>query len=140
VDGRGVPLSVVVTGANCHDVTQVGMLLESLVVTKPEVTPDYLHHLCADKGYDSAKAREYMIELLYTPNVKSRGEEIREKVLIPGYRARRWVVEACNSWLNRFRKLLVRYEKTHTSYLALLHLACAIIAYRKITKTIVIYG
>jgi putative transposase len=66
-----------------------------------------------------------------------RGEEIEAKKTIPGYRARRWVVEVCHSWFNRFRKLLVRYEKTHSSHLALLHLAAAIICWRKVG---VIYG
>ena len=55
----------------------------------------------------------------------------------PRYRARRWVVERTHSWLNRFRKLLVRYEKTAVGYEALLELACALIAFRKV---IIIYG
>ncbi|NLH11354.1 MAG: transposase, partial [Holophagae bacterium] len=40
-------------------------------------------------------------------------------------------------WFNRFRKLLVRFEKLHDSYLALVHLAAAIIAFRKVAP---IYG
>jgi transposase len=47
-------------------------------------------------------------------------------------KARRWVVEVCHSWFNRFRKLLVRYEKLERSFLALNHLAAAIIAFRKV--------
>jgi hypothetical protein len=53
------------------------------------------------------------------------------------------VVEVSHSWLNRFRKLLVRFEKTHRSYLALLMLGCAIIAFRKAGipgKANIIYG
>ena len=46
-------------------------------------------------------------------------------------KARRWVVEASHSWMNRFRKLLVRFEKLSSSYLGLLMLACAFIAFRK---------
>jgi transposase len=45
---------------------------------------------------------------------------------------RRWVVEAAHSWYNRFRKLLVRFEKFTESYEALLHLASAIICWRKV--------
>ena len=71
------------------------------------------------------------------PHVKQRGEEIQEKKPIPGYKARRWVVEVSHSWFNRFRKLLVRYEKRAETYMALLHMAAAIIAFR---KTGVIYG
>jgi putative transposase len=61
------------------------------------------------------------------PHVKERGEEIKAKKEIPGYRSRRWVVELTHLWMNRFRKLMVRYEKRTYSYEALIHLACAII-------------
>ena len=69
--------------------------------------------------------------------MKQRGEEIREKRTNPDFKARRWVVEVCHSWFNRFRKLLVRYEKLTETYMALLHMAAAIIAFR---KTGIIYG
>ena len=56
-------------------------------------------------------------------------------------KARRWVVEACHGWFNRFRKLLVRYEKLEHTFLALNHLAAAIIAFRKIHLPVnIIYG
>ena len=48
------------------------------------------------------------------------------------YSARRWVAERTNSWHNRFRKLLVRYEKKSENYLALISLACCFIVYRRI--------
>ena len=50
----------------------------------------------------------------------------------PAYKARRWVVEVTYSWMNRFRKLLVGFEKTDAAYLGLIKLACAFIAFRKI--------
>jgi putative transposase len=55
----------------------------------------------------------------------------------PGYKARRRVVERTHSWLNRFRKLLVTFEKTEASFVELLTLAAALICWR---QTIVIYG
>ena len=59
----------------------------------------------------------------------------------PKKKARRWVVEACHSWFKRFRTLLVRYEKLERSFVALNHLAAAIIAFRKVPLTInIIYG
>jgi len=45
---------------------------------------------------------------------------------------RRWVVERTNSWHNRFRKLLVRYEKKLENYFALVCLGCCILIYRRI--------
>ena len=55
----------------------------------------------------------------------------------PGWKARRWVVERTHSWLNRYRKLLVSFEKTAASYVALLSLAAALICWRQTTS---IYG
>jgi transposase len=59
-------------------------------------------------------------------------EEMQEKERNVNFKARRRVVEVCHSWLNRFRKLMVRYEKKEGNYLALLHFACAIIVWRQI--------
>jgi hypothetical protein len=39
-----------------------------------------------------------------------------------------WVVEVCHSWLNRFRKLLVGYEKKAANYLGLLHSLLALLS------------
>jgi putative transposase len=66
----------------------------------------------------------------FTAHIKARGEEASEKATIPGYRARRWVVERTHSWMNRFRRLLIRWEKKTRNYEAFLHLACAFISYR----------
>ena len=74
--------------------------------------------------------RELVEQWGYTAHLRSRGEESGEKALIPGYRARRWVVERTHSWLNRFRGLLLRWEKNVGNYLGLLHLACAWITFR----------
>jgi len=134
VDARGVPLSLVVTGANRHDVTQLELVLEEIIIERPQ---DIEQHLCADKGYDGQDALKIIVSKGYTPHVRTRGEEIQEKKANPTWKARRWVVEVSHSWFNRFRKILVRYEKLTDTYMALLHMAAAIIAYRKVG---VIYG
>jgi transposase len=123
-----------VTGANRHDVSQLELVLEEIIIERP---PDTEQHLCADKGYDGEPALQVIVSNRYIPHVKHRGEEIQAKRNIPGWKARRWVVEVSHSWFNRFRKILVRYEKLSDTYLALLHMAAAIIAYRKVG---VIYG
>jgi hypothetical protein len=48
----------------------------------------------------------------------------------------RWAVEVAHSWFNRFRKLLMRYEKLERGFLALHHLATAIIVLRKVPMKI----
>lgn len=67
----------------------------------------------------------------YTPHIRARGEEIKLKAQNPGWRARRWVVEACHSWLNRNRALLIRWSKKDQNHLALLQLASGLIALKK---------
>jgi transposase len=94
-------------------------------------------HLCADKGYAGKPVETVMKKRQYVPHVRQRGEEARAKKRNPRYRARRWVVERTHSWLNRFRKLLVRYEKSAASYERLLELACVLIVFR---QAIIIYG
>lgn len=98
-------------------------------------------HLCADAGYIGAPALQIIEDHRYIPHVKSRKQEAREKRHDPGKKPRRWIVEVAHSWFNRFRKLLVRYEKLERSFLALNHLAAAIIAFRKVPLTVnIIYG
>jgi putative transposase len=67
----------------------------------------------------------------YTPHVRARGEEIKLKARTPGWRARRWVVEATHAWLNRNRGILTRWCKKDENHLALLQLACGLIAFKK---------
>jgi len=141
VDGRGVPLSIIVTGANRHDVSQLVAVLDAIVVTRPAPPDRRSKHLCADAGYTGAAALRTIEEHGYIPHVRGRGEEAAAKRRHPNQRARRWVVEVAHSWFNRFRKLLVRYEKLERSFLGLNHLAAAIIAFRKTPLAInIIYG
>ena len=128
VDGRGVPLSIVVTGANRHDVTQLRAVLENIVVKRPESE----QHLCADKGYQGKPAHLIILSEDYVPHVKQLNEEVQEKIDNPNYKPRRWVVEVSHSWFNRFRKILVRFEKLNERYEALLFMAASIIALRKV--------
>ncbi len=78
-----------------------------------------------DKGYDYADTRALVKRWDYTLHIKSRGDEAKALRSNPRFRARRWVVERTHSWLNRFRRLLVRWEKKSKNYEAMLHIACA---------------
>ena len=141
MDGRGVPLSIIVTGANRHDVSQLAAVLDAVVIQRPEPPERRNKHLCAEAGYTGAPALRIIEEQGYIPHVRGRGEEAAEKKRHPTKRARRWMVEVAHSGFNRFRKLLVRYEKLERSFLGLNPLAAAIIAFRKVPLAInVIYG
>ncbi|WP_145292098.1 transposase [Pirellulimonas nuda] len=85
--------------------------------------------MCLDKGYDSRPLRARLQRRHYTLHLKSRGQEQREK-RTRGKRARRLVVQRVASWLNRYRRILVRWEKKVENYQSLLHLVFAHILWR----------
>jgi putative transposase len=126
-----------VSGAQRHDVKLLEPTLDHIVVKRPEGKKAPKQHLCADKAYAGEPAQEAIESRKYIPHVRQRGEEVKAKKRNPRYKARRWVVERTLSWLNRFRKLLVRLEKKTSSHEALLELACAFIVFRRV---IIIYG
>ena len=75
VDGRGVPLSMVVTGANRHDVSQLQAVLEGLMIRKPNPPVRRHKHLCADAAYTGEPAMKLILAHGYIPHVKGRGQE-----------------------------------------------------------------
>ena len=102
-----------------------GATLLSQPILGPEPTAERPTHFCADKGYDYADVWEFSGLWGFTPHIKARGAEAAEKAAIPGDRARRWVVERTHSRMNRFRRLLIRWEKKAENYEAMSLLACA---------------
>ena len=83
-----------------------------------------------DKGNIYDKVRDLVAHFGFTSHIRSRGEEARQLKREAGERARRLVVERVHSWMNWFRRLLVRWKKRAQTYLAFLHLACSIITWR----------
>jgi len=72
--------------------------------------------------------RQTVEEFGFTAHIKARGEEAQAIKKRAGYKARRWVVERTHSWMNRFRGILIRWNKKAANYIAMLHFALAIIA------------
>ena len=104
--------------------------IESIVVARPKPTDKEEQGVCLDKGYDYQEVRDTLAEFGFTAHIRSRGEEAKSLKAEAGKRARRWVVERTHSWLNRFRRILIRWDKKPENYLAFLHLACALITFR----------
>lgn len=128
-------MGLVVETANRNDMKLVEATLSSV---PQEIEEKRLEHLadgeqeqglCMDAGYDFDEVREIAEEFGYSTHIRSRGEEKQAKEA--GKKARRWVVERTHSWLNRYRRLLVRWEKKAVNYLALLHFACALITWNR---------
>jgi putative transposase len=125
-----VPIGLAVDGANRHDMKLGRATIESMVVERPEPTYEQPQGMCLDKGYDYDEVRDMLHEFGFTAHIRTRGEEAKEIARDASQRARRWVVERSHSWMNRFRRILVRWEKKPEHYLAFLHFACALIAFR----------
>ena len=125
-----MPIGLAVEGANRQDMKLVRETIDNRVVDRPEPTEEKPQGMCLDKGYDYAEARATLEEFGFTAHMRARGEEAQELKVEAGKRARRWVVERTHSWLNRFRRILVRWEKKAENYIAFLHFACALIAFR----------
>jgi transposase len=100
-------------------------------LARPIPTEDTPQGLCLDKGYDYPAVEPWVISQRFEPHIRSRGEEIDEKATNPGWKARRWVVEACHSWLNRNRGILIRWSKKDENHEALLQLASGLIALKR---------
>ena len=129
---RGIPVGLVLDGANRHDVK----LVDSTLVGLPPVAEAArdAHRaacgeqgLCRDAGYDAKQVRETLTALSNTAYTRPRGEEVQAKKT--GQKSRRWVVERTHSGLSRFRYLLIRWAKNPENYSAILHFACARIAW-----------
>jgi putative transposase len=130
-DGGGVPIGLAVEGANRNDFKMVQETLTSIPVERPMPIPEKPQGMCLDKGYDVDEVRELLATFGFTAHIRARGEEAQALKHEAGSKARRWVVERTHSWMNRFRRLLVRWDKKVCNYLAFLHLACAYITYRR---------
>ena len=146
-------MGLAVEGANRHDMKLVRATLESIPTSieakrrehlagKEEEEPGEAESvgtedkpkpeqgMCMDRGYDYNSVRETVAEFGYTAHIHSRGEEKQAK-REAGKKARRWVVERTHSWLNRYRALLIRWNKYPENYLALLHFGCALLTWNK---------
>jgi putative transposase len=98
---------------------------------RPEPTEETPQGLCLDKGYDYDEVRAIVEEFGFTAHIRARGEEAQDLKRKARAKARRWVVERTHSWMNRFRGILIRWNKKAKNYIALLHMAFAFILYRR---------
>jgi len=126
-----VPIGLVVEGANRNDFKLLRETIQSIVPERPGPTAEQPQGMCLDKGYDYTEVREILREFAFTAHIRARSEEAHAIKREAGFKARRWVVERTHSWMNRFRAILVRWEKKARNYLALLHLACAYITFKQ---------
>ena len=87
-------------GANRHDSKLLAPTLDSVPIHRPEPSAEHPQGLCLDGGYAYPWVSELAAGRGYSAHVRRRADELERKRTTPGWRARRWVVEACHSWLN----------------------------------------
>lgn len=136
-----MPLGAVVAGANVNDYKLTQRTLESLCVARPDPRQPDEHPevpkqgLCLDADYHRTEIYELLDEWGYTAHIRPVGSGqsaalTEEEKAALGVQARRWVVERTHSWTNRYRALLLRWNKKPQNYLALMHFAFALMAFR----------
>jgi putative transposase len=82
-DQRGIPISVVITSANTHDMKAAADTLDSVVVERSLKK----QNLCLDKGYDFPEIEKESINRRYIPHIsvtQRRREKRIDKDRIPG--------------------------------------------------------
>ncbi len=153
-EGSGIPLAVVLSGANRTDQKKLNDLLDAQMIAPvaddvPGTVPDVgaaetqegvaettqERHLCLDRGYATVACRETAVAHGYVAHIPPK-RSAADPVPPPGDPARhpprRWVVEVSHSWFNRFRRLLIRWEKKGANDLGFVQLAACLIIYRKL--------
>jgi transposase len=127
-DADGIPLNVILTGANRHDVTQLLPLVDGVPEIagkpgRPRKRPDELY---ADRAYDSKRHREELKDRSIKPHLARRNVEHGS-----GLGVFRWVSERAISWFhNKFRRLRVRYERRSDIHEGFMSLAHALICFQ----------
>jgi transposase len=119
VDGRGIPLAVILTGGNRHDSTQLIPLVDKIRSVRgrrgrPRRRPAKLY---ADRAYDSDPHRASLRRRGIRPVIARKGTPHGS-----GLGTVRYVVERTFAWLHGMRRLRTRYERRddiHESWLGL---------------------
>jgi transposase len=127
-DGHGLPLAVYVASASPHETKLVEATLNERFFA------DLPQRLIGDRAYDSDRLDErlmkhYGIEMI-APHTSMRTRTLTQDGRALRRYRRRWKVERLFAWLHNYRRIVVRWERYPENFLAMLHLASAIILLR----------
>lgn len=128
VEQNGIVVGCALGAGNRHD----SKLFEAAIRSIPSVVSQpYYKEMHLDCAYDSKDIRVILFNLYYVPKISINK---RNSEIIPTQKSerKRWVVESTHSWMNRFRRLLIRFEKLANNYVALIHFAVSIMAFNKL--------
>jgi transposase len=136
-DGRGRPLSVLLTPGQRNDGTQLFALLEAIKVPREgggraRKRPD---RLLADRGYSKNLYRRMLRTRGIPHTIPERSKDRKQRAERPGrpvhfdaeLYAKRNVVERCVGRLKQWRSVATRYEKRAVNYRAMVVIASLMI-------------
>jgi transposase len=134
-DGAGTPLGIHVEKASPSEMTLVEATLNNVKVKTGKRKKGKPERLIGDRGYDSNKVRAFLVKRGIEPIIPARGNNTvathQDGRKMRRYK-RRWKIERSNSWLQNFRRLTVRYERSEKVFTALVHMACALITLKRV--------
>ena len=124
-------MAAILSGANRHDSIVFADLLDAVPpIQQPNrrrrKRPQKLH---ADKAYDIPRCRQALRRRHIACRIARKGIDSSERL-----GQHRWVVERTLAWLNRFRRLTVRYERRTDIHQAFTTLGCALLCFRTLQK------
>jgi len=130
VDARGLPVAVDTTSASPHESRLVQRLFDFMLTAQ---TPE---RVIGDKAYDCDQLDEELAERgteLIAPHRANRKPEnvTQDRRPLQRYR-RRWKVERTIAWIQHFRRLCIRWEKSTRLFQGFLHLACTVLLLRQV--------
>jgi transposase len=127
-DASGLPLAVHATSASPHEVTLVeATLAQTLTLGRPQ-------RLIGDRAYDSDPLDQRLaaqgIALIAPHRAKRSRPRTQDERVLRRYQ-RRWKIERLFAWLNKFKRVMTRWDRLIEHFLAFVHLACAMILMRR---------
>ena len=128
VDAKGLPVAIETMSARPHESRCVQRLFDFMLTSaRPQ-------RVIGDKAYDSDELAADLGEqgiALIAPQRSNRKHKTQDGQPLRRYR-RRWTVERTIAWIQHFRRLCIRWEKSTKLFQGFLHLACAILLVRQV--------
>lgn len=126
----GLPVAVDTMSASPHESQLVQHLFDFMLT---EETPE---RIIGDKAYDSDALDQqmamYNIDMIAPHRKNRRPENITQDARKLGRYKRRWTVERTISWIQNFRRLCIRWEKSTLLFQGYLHLGCALLLLKQV--------
>lgn len=117
VDALGLPLRLILTDGQRHDITQANALIAAL----------QFDHVIADKGYDADAFLATIANQAAEAVIPARKSRLVQRDYDKHLYKERHLVECFINKIKWFRRIFTRYDKLACRYTAFLHLAATFV-------------